>query len=254
MPESLVDNAAMDIKEIRRENLKALLAECYGSQKALADKVGTAPAYISQILAENGKRNVGDELARKAEAAFNRPRGWMDTPLRTQMIQESRAKLYSLQDRIGNPEPILEDVIVPQFSVSASMGPGNEFSEEEVIERWPLNEMILLKMGITPSQAAITSVEGNSMLDTLHDGDLVLVDRTPVTRLSGKVYILWSERMGLQAKRVRVAPDGLQIEVISDNPDKDAYPNRSYDPETFEATFKVRATVAKVFMGSVKEL
>lgn len=245
----------MDIAEIRQLNLRLLIDRTPGGRLEVAERSGTSYNYFSQILMENPSKNLGTKVARRIEEAFELPKGWFDEKREREfMLLEGRENLKELEALVGDRQPILDDVYVPQFSISASMGPGNNFAEEDIVERWPLNEAVLMRMGIAPSQAAITSVEGNSMLDTLHDGDLILVDRTPVQRLSGKVYILWSERMGLQAKRVRMSTDGEQVEIISDNPDKDSYPTRSYEPESFENTFRVRGTVVKVFMGAIKDL
>ncbi|MBD3610607.1 MAG: S24 family peptidase [Gammaproteobacteria bacterium] len=72
----------MDIKQIRLNNLRALISEA-GTIASLARKSNTAPAYLSQILnslptSTGMPRSVGDKLARKLEAATNRAHGWMD--------------------------------------------------------------------------------------------------------------------------------------------------------------------------------
>jgi SOS-response transcriptional repressor LexA len=75
--------SGMDINQIRKHNLMALIGR-FRSQRAFADAVDTAPAYISQILTktrtQTGKeRGVGGDLARKIEEKLGLPRGWMDT-------------------------------------------------------------------------------------------------------------------------------------------------------------------------------
>lgn len=74
----------MDISEIRKANLLKLIQEkASGSQKDFAQTVGTAPAYLSQIIngtvGRNGKpATVGTALARKIEKAYDLEHGWMD--------------------------------------------------------------------------------------------------------------------------------------------------------------------------------
>lgn len=68
----------LDSKEIRRLNLRLLIAE-QGTAAALADKAQTSAAYISQILSPKTKAFVGDALARKLESATKKQHGWMDT-------------------------------------------------------------------------------------------------------------------------------------------------------------------------------
>lgn len=67
----------MDIKQIRRSNMLALI----GGEKtkaAFARKVGTEPAYISQILSTKTKADIGDVVARAIEKAYGLDYGWMD--------------------------------------------------------------------------------------------------------------------------------------------------------------------------------
>ncbi len=73
----------MDIDEIRRANLQALIAEA-GNIDALAERSGVSAKYISQILnkwqgkADRKPRSVGTQLARRIETALGKPHAWMD--------------------------------------------------------------------------------------------------------------------------------------------------------------------------------
>lgn len=69
----------MDTYSIRRENLRSLIRESH-SQAEFAAACGTAPSVLSLIVSPNPKRNLGDKLARKIEAAQGLPHGWLDTP------------------------------------------------------------------------------------------------------------------------------------------------------------------------------
>ena len=71
----------MDSKQIRKIRLRQLIAREKAKGKPqvwVAEKVGTNPAYLSQILGKE-EREVGDELARKIEKAFKLRHGWMDS-------------------------------------------------------------------------------------------------------------------------------------------------------------------------------
>jgi hypothetical protein len=67
----------MDIKDIRRGNMLALI-EREPSKAAFARKVGTDPAYVSQILSIKTRAEVGNDLARVIEKAYGLAHGWMD--------------------------------------------------------------------------------------------------------------------------------------------------------------------------------
>lgn len=71
------------IFEIRRANLNLLIAEA-GSSAGLADSCDASASYLSQVKngtrsRDGSQRNLGPKLARRLEAAMNKPTGWMDT-------------------------------------------------------------------------------------------------------------------------------------------------------------------------------
>ncbi|WP_151833940.1 LexA family protein [Acinetobacter ursingii] len=74
----------MNISDIRRNKLLQLIDQkANGSQKDFAALVGTAPAYLSQIIngtiGQNGKpASVGNGLARKIEKKLDLQDGFMD--------------------------------------------------------------------------------------------------------------------------------------------------------------------------------
>jgi SOS-response transcriptional repressor LexA len=71
------------VEEIRRLKLAALIAEA-GNQSMLSDKIGKAPAQISQWLnasinSKTGKpRVMSNAIARELEQKMGKPHGWMD--------------------------------------------------------------------------------------------------------------------------------------------------------------------------------
>jgi hypothetical protein len=69
------DTPGMDVKEIRRLQLARLLRE-RGDQRQLAVDSETDESYLSQV--RQGKRPMGDDLARRIEKARRLPHGWMD--------------------------------------------------------------------------------------------------------------------------------------------------------------------------------
>lgn len=73
----------MDIYQTRRQNLLALIDRATGAA-TLAERCGSSPQYISQLVNQTkdpktGRaRTMGDKFARRLEAAFDLPGGWMD--------------------------------------------------------------------------------------------------------------------------------------------------------------------------------
>jgi hypothetical protein len=64
----------VDVQETRRKRLRMLVEE-YGSQTALADKIGVTPNYISRAL--RGGKRIGEDWAAKVEQATGKPAGWL---------------------------------------------------------------------------------------------------------------------------------------------------------------------------------
>ncbi|EPY00926.1 helix-turn-helix transcriptional regulator [Magnetospirillum fulvum] len=81
----------------------------------------------------------------------------------------------------------------------------------------------------TPDQLAVVRVCGDSMWDTLHDGDHVLVDRTQTSLRKEGLFVLDVEGE-VYVKRCSYRPDTRRVTMRSDN---SAYPTwDAIDPET----------------------
>jgi hypothetical protein len=68
----------MKIRQVRRDNLKAL-AQKYGGASSLAKKVGMTKSWLSQLIGKNPDREVGDQAARNIEKTLGLSEGWLDT-------------------------------------------------------------------------------------------------------------------------------------------------------------------------------
>lgn len=73
-------NPMNGLREVRRQNLLLVLAGLggHGAQKKLAEKSVIHHTYLSNIRV--GNREMGEEIARKIEAAMGLASGWMDQP------------------------------------------------------------------------------------------------------------------------------------------------------------------------------
>jgi phage repressor protein C with HTH and peptisase S24 domain len=85
-------------------------------------------------------------------------------------------------------------------------------------------EWILHDLKADPSQLRIMHVEGDSMMPTLHSGDVVLVDLARRSPTPPGIFVLF-DGMGLVAKRLEHIPnhDPPKVRVISDNTFYSAY-------------------------------
>lgn len=70
----------VDIREIRRLRLLDLVGAASagrGKQRRLAERIGKAPAQVSQWI--NRTRTITEDIAREIERAAKLPHGWMDS-------------------------------------------------------------------------------------------------------------------------------------------------------------------------------
>lgn len=81
----------MNTKEIRRQNLAALLGK-YKTLPEFEDAAKVSGNYASQIA--NGFRDMGHSFARDIEAGLGLPEGWMD-------VIHTESKLHLFYERIS---------------------------------------------------------------------------------------------------------------------------------------------------------
>lgn len=67
----------MTISDIRRATAR-ILAMNVGGPAEFARKVDMSISHISQLLGENPTKNIGPKIARRIEATFEQPLGWLD--------------------------------------------------------------------------------------------------------------------------------------------------------------------------------
>lgn len=70
-------NNYMTSDEIRRKNMRDL-AEKAGSKAKFSRKADIPAQLVQNYIGKNPTKSIGPEIARKAEAAFELPRGWLD--------------------------------------------------------------------------------------------------------------------------------------------------------------------------------
>lgn len=162
----------MDSKEIRKLNLVALLEKSKKNQREFAEFVGTDAAYISQLLSDKIKRDMGDELARKIEVAFALCHGGMDHLIAQQGKSAYRFELVPAGRRV----PVISWVQAGQWSdVVDNFAPGDA-------DDW-------IDCPVPCSQETFClRVRGASMEPRFHDGEYIYVD--PKAEARNKSFII----------------------------------------------------------------
>ena len=217
----------MDIREVRRHNLKKLMDKEFGlgargAQSRLAEKLKKPQNFISRCLFEpekNGAKTIGEDFAREIEEAFGLARYVLDAPMETGGEQVNEAAADIAKPRQG-------DICIPQYDVRASMGPGQVAPKEyvETVRNITVRSEYLREQGIIYTHAenlAVITGFGESMGATFSSGDPLIVDKGITEVVVDGVYAFTLDGM-LYIKRLQRLPK--MIRMISDN---EAFP--TYD-------------------------
>jgi phage repressor protein C with HTH and peptisase S24 domain len=106
--------------------------------------------------------------------------------------------------------------LVPRLDVQASAGDGRLAGSDDPLEYLAFQRGWLKGRGINPAKARILTARGDSMEETIRDGDVLLID-TSIDRIKDNaIYIVVYGDMVL-VKRVHGRMNG-SLQLISDNP------------------------------------
>ncbi|MEM1398996.1 MAG: S24 family peptidase [Pseudomonadota bacterium] len=137
----------------------------------------------------------------------------------------------------------VEHTMIPRFDASVSAGLGSLLTDEpEPIGHHPIETQWLHSVTrAAPERLAIVKVDGDSMADTLQDGDWILLDLSQQRASREGIYAL---RVGqdLWVKRLTLNLADKLITVISDNP---RYPRQDLPEEDLEILGRVCWVVAR---------
>jgi phage repressor protein C with HTH and peptisase S24 domain len=115
--------------------------------------------------------------------------------------------------------------LIPRLDVQASAGGGRLASSEDPLEYLAFQSDWLRSRGINPNTARILTARGDSMEETIRDGDVLLVD-TSINRVKDNaIYVVVYGDMVL-VKRIHGRLNG-SFQLISDNP---RYPAEEVTP------------------------
>jgi phage repressor protein C with HTH and peptisase S24 domain len=112
--------------------------------------------------------------------------------------------------------------LIPLLNVVGSAGPGFANGDVEIIDRLPFSRTLLRRLGVNPDKAQFITHSGDSMVPTLADGGVCLIDTARNHPAGDGIYALMVGDE-LLVKRLAFGAKGLTL--ISDNADK-------YPPET----------------------
>lgn len=139
-------------------------------------------------------------------------------------VEDFSPRLATTIERLAeNQLPGSDDfALVQRADVRVSAGHGQIVYEEGAKSALSFQRKFLKEIGVSPASAVVVTVRGHSMEPTIPDGAVLLVSIASTTITSGEVYAF---RLGeeLFVKRLHNTAHG--VVAVSDNPDREAFPD-----------------------------
>lgn len=206
------DNKAMD-RDPPRIRLLQLVTDRGTDLASVSRAVGKNHAYLQQFVNRGTPRNLPEEVRNALGGHFK-----VDpAEFRPGVRAPAPATARSARDLI--PIAGQDYALLPVYDFRLSAGSGawvGDASEPLYFEPYRFLWLSWITAA-APEMLVVAFVEGDSMVPTLHNGDQVLLDRTPTRATRDGIYAL--RRAGdLQLKRVAIDPRSGLLTIISDNP------------------------------------
>jgi hypothetical protein len=183
------------IHDTRRENLRALIDRRFGgSQTQLAQAVGLGqPSFVSRLLTENEgtRKNIGNRLARRVEAALGLSPNWLDTP----EAGASTGPRYNLDldlgfDLVAGQPRKSARALARSLQTQGRVGQAGVFSAAELgqfasiaaaLAARPGGETIAVQPAFAPQHLLALRLPDDSMAERFPAGSIVVIadDRAP---------------------------------------------------------------------------
>ncbi|HEX4156961.1 MAG TPA: S24 family peptidase [Rhizomicrobium sp.] len=169
------------------------------SQQQLADKLNTTAVSIGRYEREDQRLSL--PLLRRFAKVFD----------------------VTIGEIAGETRLTPDYLSVPVFDLRAAAGAGALAEDREPAGHLMFREQWLRRMANDIHRLFVLEISGDSMWETLHDGDHALVDPSQTNPRREGLYVIRIDDM-LQVKRISMHPVTKLLTVKSDNP---AY--RSFD-------------------------
>lgn len=202
------------------ERLKLARERLEMSQAQLAEKIGLSQQSIAKI--EKGETSQPRKIKEIAKA-LGVTQKWL------QLGVEENASLTDFvveesEEAFLDPEVFAN---IPILDIELSAGNGCETElVESVSNSYPLRRLDLRRAGVSPSNARIVKIWGNSLFPVLNNGDLVAIDLSQTKPIrDGDLYAI-RDGVLLRVKILISLPDG-GIMLRSFN--KEEYPDEILD-------------------------
>lgn len=195
-----------------RQRLDALITTRGEDYASLSRLLGRNASYIQQFIKRGVPRRLSESDRRILAQHFGIAEHLLGGPAETSRPLFNRPGLARAAD---------DYVLIPQYQVRASAGPGALPDSEAPTASIAFQAGFIRDLSASPADnLAVLTVEGDSMFPTLANGDQILVDTADRLATRDGIYVLRVED-ALMVKRLSLNPATRRLTIRSDN---DAYP------------------------------
>lgn len=195
------------------------MVERAGGPSAIASKSGISRRTIQAYLA--GETDPSRERILALCLAAGESPQWLLTGERLSPTPIPLGVMEPLDHPYHSEDP--DQIFLPLFETRPAAGPGNHVHRERPATVLPFSRTWLRSIDISPQDAAVLKVEGDSMEPTLRHGEMVFLDtKAAQEALSAGIWV-FSIRGQLFVKRLEPRPDG-EVLAHSDNPAYSSFP------------------------------
>lgn len=138
-----------------------------------------------------------------------------------------------------DPNPVIATEIdgddftaIPRYDAAFAAGVGIENIDNQAVGAVAFRRDWLDREGINAGSSIVVSVRGDSMVPTLSDGDLVLVDQSRTVPRGRRIYALIGADGEARIKRVERLPDALLLQSDNDQFSTELIPAQDADRVT----------------------
>lgn len=211
------------------------------TQSKLGTKLGVSQATVSRWLKGQDPEGPTRDQLRDLHASLfkQKPYGTFDPDEPDPIIEGDPPLTHGSETGASIPEGTS-----PQLDVTGGMGAGGfvltaegvpgqsgmTFAADHISGYWRLPDQVYAALSIKARDTLIIPCQGNSMLPTLQEGDMVFVDTRHRWPSPDGIYALADDFGGIIVKTLRLSDeregdeDGPYIDIVSDNPDQQRYP------------------------------
>lgn len=188
------------------ERLKEAIGE--ESVRSFANKCAQSDGVLRKYL--NGETLPTLDRVEKIAQAANVSPVWLAFGM-----GEKKLGIGGISESQENYKTTQDFALVPRYNVQASAGPGADVHSEQIVDFLAFKRTWLRELDLQENCLALITARGDSMLPTIKDESLLLVDTREGLPLREGIYVLRMDGV-LLAKRLQRLLDGA-ILIKSDN-------------------------------------